>query len=701
MEFWRYYRIIRRRRWLIILGMVVCIGAVAFKNMTLQPEYTGRTTVMEPDQMSGGGIPLYPEQYLQTDMQLKLSNLANIATSQKVLQDSAETLGDLNLNFTADEILAHTNVQPVKDTNILAIEVTLPRPGDAKVAADVIAAEFKKVYGELNNASVRQSREFIEAQLTTTRAAMVAAQNAVKKYKEQNGIVQLDQQSSAAVDRLTRAKSDLNTIMAEHQATVARANKLQAELQKLPEWETINKQISRDPQWDSINTQLIALETRKAAMLSGESGEPRKLNKHPEVVDVQRQINELKAKSKTINERYVSGEGKAKSQMHQDTAMRWLQTNVDEMGLSAQMQALQTVISDIRGEFSELPVQQAKLAELEADVAATYNTYSLMRNKLDEAKIKEQQAKNEVALKTIDPAYVYPVDQKKGLKLMMALILGPLLGIGVAFLLHYTDNSIKTPSEAEKLLGLPILSAVPIARAHSLVRQKCPEIVDVSYQMLTSSLWVASQNREASALAMVSAEPDAGRSVIASNLATALAQEGARVILVDADMRQPTQHLIFGADNKVGLTNLLSGGASIEDVLIPTRVQGLLLVPSGPVPGNPVKFLRSSEMKDFSDQVKEIADFVIYDTPAGVAFPDPILVAANVGSAVIVHSAGRVPRGSEAELNERLASVGVHVLGAVLNRVKREDSSGYFHYHRSYSGVGIGRLPGSNKPAMS
>jgi capsular exopolysaccharide synthesis family protein len=215
--------------------------------------------------------------------------------------------------------------------------------------------------------------------------------------------------------------------------------------------------------------------------------------------------------------------------------------------------------------------------------------------------------------------------------------------------------------------------------------------------MLTSNIWIANQDGDCNSIVVVSAEPDSGRSVTASNLAVSLARDGARVILIDADLRKPTQHLIFGVDNKVGLTNILSGGATLEDALVPTRVQGLLLVPAGPIPDNPVKLLRSAEMRDFVQQIPELADFVIYDTPAGVAFPDPTLVATMVGRAMVVHSAGRVPRGSEAEFRSKLESVGVRLLGVVLNKVRREDSSSYFHYHRSYEGVGMPQLASGKK----
>jgi len=414
-------------------------------------------------------------------------------------------------------------------------------------------------------------------------------------------------------------------------------------------------------------------------------------------VRVTSQIKDIKDQLRHAQETYIAAVGVSKNPNRISGMDRWIQVTVDKVGADARRRAMTSTLNEVRGEINKLPAKEAKLAELNTDVQSATQTYALMRSKLDEAKISEQQAKDERALKTIDPAYVFPVNQRQMAKLMVALILSPLLGIGVAFLLHYTDNTVKTAQEAEKVLGLPVYAAVPGARAHSLPRQNCPEIIDVAYQMLTSNLWIASQNQGVNSAVVVSAEPDVGRSVTASNLAVALAREGARVILVDADLRQPAQHLIFGVDSKVGLTNLLSGGATLEDVLATTRVQGLLLVPTGPIPSNPVKLLRSPEMKEFTEQVRQVADFVVYDTPAGVTFPDAVLVSTQVGSAIVVHAAGRVPRGSEAEFRARLESVGVRLLGAVLNKVRREDSSGYFHYQRSYQGVATAHLPGRKK----
>lgn len=706
MEFWRYYRIIRRRRWLIIFGTLVAVLTVASWNYNSEALYVGRTTLMESKSIQQMGVPLYQSQLMSTtpDIQLQLSNLGNIATSQKVLMNAAQTLSDLGMRFQPDQILGATNVAPVRDTNILAIEVTLPDAKEAKVAADVIASEFKKVYADLNNASVTQSREFIEAQIKTTREAMIHAQDALKHYKEENGIVQIDQQLADTVQQISQAQFQAAQADIAHQAAAARALQAEKEVAKLPHWQESGKSISRNPIWERLREQLTDLETKKAAMLAGGPGQSKRLRNHPEVIALQAQIKnvqdqllETKDGKYVVQEDYLSGRSESLNPTYQNGLSNYISAKVEDVATDAQQAGSHAVAEKMKSEMMQLPTKEAKIAELTVDLKSATDTYGLMKSKLDEAKIREQQNRNEVALKTIDPAFVKLVDQKHGMKLMLALILSPLLGIGVAFLLLYTDNTVKTATEAEKLFGLPVLTAVPGSRAHSLPRQRCPEIMEVAYQMLTSNLWISSQNGESNSIVVVSAEPDSGRSVTASNLAVALAKEGARVILVDADLRKPTQHLIFGADNKAGLTNILSGGATLEDALVPTRVQGLLLVSAGPIPDNPVKLLRSPEMRDFIAQVHELADFVIYDTPAGVIFPDPILVATMVGNAVVVHSTGRVPRGSEAEFRARMESIGIRLLGVVLNKVRREDSSGYFHFHRSYEGIGVPQLASRKK----
>lgn len=676
---------------MILIGMIICVATVSFFNGRTPQLYKGHVELMESQGMSREGIPLYPEQLLQMDVQLRLSNLGRIATSQPVLRNSLITMRDFGVVIDPDYLVKHTTVEPVKDTNILAIEVSLPNGRDAKTAADVIALEFTKVYSELNNAALRQSREFIEGQITSTRQAMIAAQSTLEKFKAENDIVALDVQSTNAVQRLSDAKTGFNTANANYESARSRTMSLEKELQDVPQFQVVSTQTTRNPLWERLNEQLVQLEASKAGMLNGKPGEPRRGSQHPEVLSLQRQVDDVKAQLQRIPQEIAASRNEALNANYQSLMDRWMTSKVDEVGADSTRRALLRVIDEVRNEMVGLPAKQAKLAELEADVTSSTQTYGLMRSKLDEARIKENQAESEVALKVIEPAYVKEVSQKKNLKLLLALVLSPLLGIAVALLLHYTDFSVRTPKDAEKFLGVPVLAAVPRMKAHSLATQNCPEILEVSYQMLTSSLWMAKQSQGLGSLAVVSADPDVGRSVTASNLAISLAKEGARVILVDADLRQPVQHLMMGVDNSLGLSDLLAGVAVLEDVLVPTKFEGLLLVPSGSTSSNPVKVLKNGDFRDFVDCTQKVADFVIYDTPSGIAFPDSVLISSVVGPALMVQPAGRVVRDGETDFQERLRSAGVEVAGAVLNGVRREDSLAYIQYCQSYAGISTGR----------
>jgi succinoglycan biosynthesis transport protein ExoP len=337
--------------------------------------------------------------------------------------------------------------------------------------------------------------------------------------------------------------------------------------------------------------------------------------------------------------------------------------------------------------MEELPDREMRLAELALDLRAAQDTYALLRAKLDEAKIKERESINASAVKIIEPSYVFPVDPKSQLKIFLALLLSPLLGVGLAFFLNYLDNTVKTPREAEELLGLPVFSVVPFGKNHNLVRRPESPALCAAYQMISTQLWQAVRDTNRSTVVVTSAEPDSGRTTTAANLAVSLANDGAKVILVDSDMRKPSLHLMFGAENRRGFSNLLTGTAAIEDVAIPTKFEGLLLIPSGPMPDNPIRLLRQQQMQTFVDQINSLADFVIFDSPSGVTFADASLIAAYVNNVIIVHAAGRVPRGAENEFRDKLEQVEANVIGAVLIRVRPEDSHGYFHYRKSYQEV--------------
>lgn len=634
------------------------------------------------------GVPIYGGGYgYDPNLQIHLMDLGVIATSHKVLQSAARTLQLLNITTDPEELLRTVKVEPVPESQVLKIDVISTDADQAEIAADVVASEFQGVYHDIMEAPTTKSREFIERRLPVASKRLSQVREALRRFKEQNNIVHLGQQSQIALSTSADYHNKLADAEVEAGQTSVYLDAISgqlAQVKQMPKFRQTNVQEARNPFYDNLVSELQRAELEKDGLKAREV-----LPDHPSWIAVEKRIAEMQAKlrGKEMTPMAEAGSGKGLQPLRDVFSESFYRAKANNVVAQARRDALQQVIAKVDPVLATLPAKEMKLAKLMVDEESAERTYRLLSEKLDEARIKENQAKTSSAITIIEPANYFPVNQKKLLKIALALLLSPMLSAAVVFLLNYLDNSVKTPVEAEELLGLPVFSVVPTAKSHSLVRHKNPAALAEIYQILSANLWSNLDVKEGACLLIASAEPNTGRSITASNLAVTLAGDGARVILVDTDLRQPVQHSIFGVENKYGLSNVLGGGALIEEVLRPTKFDGLLLMTAGPVPENPVRLLRSQQMKTFVEQITAVADFVIFDSPAGIAFADAGVLASWVKNVIIVHAAGRVSRGAEAEFQNRLDQSGANVIGAVLNMVHPDDSHGYFHYRRAYQDV--------------
>lgn len=679
MELWRYYRILRRRRWLILICMAICVGSVWYFNKFMTPvTYTGETRVMErqPTEM---GVPVYGNSYMvQPNVEIHLADLANIAASDTVLKRSRDSLVQLGISMEPEEIFKNLKIEPVPDTQILSIKVTSEDPEEAKSAADVVSSEFQRFYRELVSGATEQSRDFIEKQLQDAKAKLTKARAAMMEYKTQNSVIELQGQTKVLIERTAAIENEEIHAKIQANAYASQLQSINGQLEGLPQMKLAAETVMDNPIYKELISKQVAMETALGTMIG------RRGANHPEVKSLTKEIAQVKEQIKSQAPKIVSAQTTQLDPVVTQALQNKLVTNAEAAGTSAREGALSQVLDEQRAGLQGLPEKEMKMAQLDLDVKASESTYGLLRSKLDEARIKANETTKSSSIQVIAAAYVMRNDAKKPFKMALALLLSPLLGAGLAFLFHYLDNTIRTPAEAEDLLGLPIVTVVPLSRSHALARRPDNEHLQATYDMLTAAMWQNLAKTESPAVLVASAEPETGRTTTAANLAVTLAHDGARVILVDADMRKPNLHLMFGLPNKPGLSNVLSGTLPIEDALIPTKIEGLLLMPGGPSPDNPVRLLRSQQMTDFVKEIGGLADFVVFDSPAGITFADASMLAAIIKNVVIVHSAGKVPRGAEAEFRNRLDMSGANILGSVLNKVRAEDSHGYFHYKRFY-----------------
>ena len=274
------------------------------------------------------------------------------------------------------------------------------------------------------------------------------------------------------------------------------------------------------------------------------------------------------------------------------------------------------------------------------------------------------------------------------------MILGALLGLLVAalavFVLEYLDDRIKSPEDLKALTGLATLGSVLRYRTGdgkipvTLSDEHLRSVMAESYKFLRTNLQFAALGTQGfKTLLITSSSPEEGKTTTAANLAVSLASEGKSVILVDSDLRKPALHRVFDLPEHKGLTHLILGDATLDEVMSPTSIEGLRVISSGPVPPDATYVLGSPKMKEVVEEIKNSADIVIFDSPPILVVADPMLLGGLVDGVLMVVNSERTRQDTVKHSVENLRQAAPAFMGAVLNKVSTKGRGGYYYYYYS------------------
>lgn len=286
---------------------------------------------------------------------------------------------------------------------------------------------------------------------------------------------------------------------------------------------------------------------------------------------------------------------------------------------------------------------------------------------------------------------------------VLALVLGAMLGVGLAFLRDFLDDAIRSEDQAVQAAGHGVLGYIPRwahgpdgdERPVTLVEPASP--VAEAYRTLRTNIRFVSVGRSSRSLLVTSALPAEGKTTTAANVAVALARAGTRVLLVGADLRRPAVHRTFGITAEPGLSDVLVGDVELADVISDVGVPNLRVIPSGAVPPNPAELLSSPAMGRLVSELEQIADVVVYDGPPVLAVADALELAPKVGGTLLVIDMGSSGRNVVRQAASRLRGVGVDMSGIVLNNLDPNDGYyGYAYYH-AYAQDDAQRKPRSRR----
>jgi len=313
---------------------------------------------------------------------------------------------------------------------------------------------------------------------------------------------------------------------------------------------------------------------------------------------------------------------------------------------------------------------------------------------------------NEVSISTYSRLPKEPIGPQRFRNIFVAFLLSLVAGIGLAFLLDFLDDTIKSDEDVDRYLHLPALALIPAGRdrgrligvpgatpggasvdttALAMVSDARSPIAE-SYRHLRTSLLLSSAGQPPRTILVTSSQPSEGKTTTAINTAFMLAQTGADVLIIDCDLRRPRLHAHFGVPNTKGLSNWLSGETDI-DSLMETYAQqpNLKFLTSGPVPPNPAELLGSDEMRKLLGILSERFSHIVIDSPPAISFTDASILSTMVDGVVIVVHSGRSSRAVVRRAKQQLLDVGAHIFGVVLNNVKLETQDYYYSgYYSSY-----------------
>lgn len=302
--------------------------------------------------------------------------------------------------------------------------------------------------------------------------------------------------------------------------------------------------------------------------------------------------------------------------------------------------------------------------------------------------------------------------------ILLGGILGLMAGFGLAYLAEATDRSFRTPEEIRGRLGLPVIGHVPVLRpdAATMLRlaegQTCldPLLCTLhrpkssqaeAFRGVRTALYFTTQGENHQVIQITSPSAADGKSTLAANLAVCIAQTGKKVILLDADFRKPRQHRIFAVQAKEGLASVVAGDAELKDVVHPTAVPGLFLLPCGKHPQNPAELLTGEAFKELLDVLREEYDFVVVDTPPLLAVSDPSAVAPRVDGVLLAIRISKNGRPNAERAQELLKTLGANVIGVVVIGTGEESGYGYYGSYSYHEEGGYYRDESEDGPAES
>lgn len=641
------------------------------------------------------------------------SNSANAEESASSSLVSADEIADaVRLSPYVELIREDLGVEPrresrqtVKDTRLIEVSYKNSNPELAAFVANAIGETFTKVNQEKRSGTSRKTSDFLTKRLTDLQSDIRTDEIKLVELEQSVGILKTEGDQTIVIARLTGLNKDL--LNAENIRKTAEAKYFAVKddpeaVKSLAESESARYITERE----NNMLQFRAETQKKINELNADRA--KKLaeykEKAPEIVEIDAQLANL---TESLNTYLDKNNEDIKT--YRARAAKTLVDNLRTAYLAAKSQE-DKFRSAYNEQYNEAQGQNSAAVQmklLQQTIETNRGFYDQLRKQQSGNDVASQGSDNNISVESFAIPPEYPIGPRRVMTIATALMLSTLFGMGLALFLEYLDDTITSTEEVEHVLQLPALAAIPTIdaapkrklllvgggnseeaeearlRAELLIYADPRSSLAESYRQLRTSILLSTAGHPPKSLLITSSLPSEGKTTTATNTAISLAQTGAKVLIIDADMRRPRLHTVFDVGNGSGLSTVLSSEMSAKEILevisFDERTK-VSIMPSGPIPPNPAELIGSEQMARLLKTLQSEFTHVVVDSPPITSFTDAVLVASLVDGVILVVHSGKSSRQVVRRARQLLMDVRARVLGVVLNNVDLNSQENYYYY---------------------
>lgn len=670
LHFLDYWRVIRSRKE-IVLAVAILVVLTGTVYTLMLPNIYASSSRISVSEDAPEINPFAPQNsYRSSYNPYFLRTQFEILTSKPILH---EVINRLNLQAEwgkADEKLPRDvafkilknslSVFQQRDTSLIVISAKRDDPNEASKIANELAEVYRDSRLDLASKDARSAIDKIAEALKEQRDRVDAAEEVVENLRTELDIAVIGGQGSVDVTDIRLQQLEGDRLMAQSEM-VAKEGLLKI-LEDLDDKGLVERAsyitfdqfvLNSIQQLQDIDVQLSSLEADYGI-------------NHPEV---RRYTLQKKTLEETLSKRLQALRNGLKTEY---------------LIAKNKFESIDKILSGVRATniesqgFKFRPFRNAQL-----DLESERFIYNQLNAKLRQEIITLEVPRNPVDIIDRAEPNNRPVSPNLFMNVLLSIFVGLGAGVALAYFIEYLDTSIKTADDVERLLGLPVLGLIP-QKVRPLIEEGPDSEHAEAYRVLRTNLAFTEGGSHKGAFSVLSSGSGEGKSTTVFNLAYVCAQQGEKVLLVDADLRRPVQHTILGVSNRFGLTNVLLRDVPVEEAIKATSVPNLHFLPSGRLPRTSLGVLDPKRIGELIASLKTKYDLVLIDTPPLVGISDSAIIAKESDGAILVVQYRKYPRDMLIKAKKMMETLGVKSVGAVLNNINvmRDD---YYYYYHSYS----------------